>query len=174
MFWKREGESKSMHTYYFFHRWKCFSLLGVVHTHQGQYEDMPEVLCETEIVCCFVSSCWRLVVLFAFVSLRVSANINYRVDGSSMTAALAHLGERQTEVHLSPAYHAISGGTVFDPQKRHLFCFCEQGLCTVVLEMVSVLARSLSFCSLDWLEITVSVEVIVHTGCWKAAHFRQW
>jgi hypothetical protein len=38
-------------------------------------------------------------------------------------AALAHLGERQTEVHLSPALHAISGGTVFDPQKRHLFCF---------------------------------------------------
>jgi len=33
-------------------------------------------------------------------------------------AALAHLGERQTEVHLSPALHAISGGTVFDPQKR--------------------------------------------------------
>jgi hypothetical protein len=39
-------------------------------------------------------------------------------------AALAHLGERQTEVHLSPAYYAISGGTVFDPQKRHLFYFC--------------------------------------------------
>ena len=38
-------------------------------------------------------------------------------------AALAHLGERQTEVHLSPALHAISGGTVFDPQKRHCFCF---------------------------------------------------
>ena len=38
-------------------------------------------------------------------------------------AALAHLGERQTEVHLSPALHAISGGTVFDPQKRHRFCF---------------------------------------------------
>jgi len=40
-------------------------------------------------------------------------------------AALAHLGERQTEVHLSPASHAISGGTVFDPQKRQfLLPFC--------------------------------------------------
>jgi hypothetical protein len=36
-------------------------------------------------------------------------------------AALAHLGERQTEVHFESCKInlAISGGTVFDPQKRH-------------------------------------------------------
>jgi len=41
------------------------------------------------------------------------------------SAALAHLGERQTEVHFeSPCYYnAISGGTVFDPQKRHIQVF---------------------------------------------------
>jgi hypothetical protein len=61
---------------------------------------------------------------FAFVSPAFAA-IKYNVVAkTSMKAALAHLGERQTEVHLSPALHAISGGTVFDPQKRHLFCFC--------------------------------------------------
>jgi hypothetical protein len=49
--------------------------------------------------------------------------IMHQVDCCFHQAALAHLGERQTEVHLSPALHAISGGTVFDPQKRHCFCF---------------------------------------------------
>jgi hypothetical protein len=34
-------------------------------------------------------------------------------------AALAHLGERQTEVHFKSRITANSGGTVFDPQKRH-------------------------------------------------------
>jgi hypothetical protein len=35
-------------------------------------------------------------------------------------AALAHLGERQTEVHFChPLSNESSGGTVFDPQKRH-------------------------------------------------------
>jgi hypothetical protein len=48
-------------------------------------------------------------------------------------AALAHLGERQTEVNFCPflsRYKKYSGGTVFDPQKRqfcfawwHAFCF---------------------------------------------------
>ena len=33
-------------------------------------------------------------------------------------AALAHLGERQTEVHFKSRITANSGGTVFDPQKR--------------------------------------------------------
>ena len=61
-----------------------------------------------------------------------------------MKAALAHLGERQTEVHLSPALHAISGGTVFDPQKRHFFCFLVSlqqeiiGLVRVVLVLLSL------------------------------------
>ena len=39
-------------------------------------------------------------------------------------AALAHLGERQTEVHFMSRIKLHSGGTVFDPQKRHSFCFC--------------------------------------------------
>jgi hypothetical protein len=38
-------------------------------------------------------------------------------------AALAHLGERQTEVHFMSSIQLHSGGTVFDPQKRHLFLF---------------------------------------------------
>ena len=41
-------------------------------------------------------------------------------------AALAHLGERQTEVHFKSRITANSGGTVFDPQKRHSTPhFCE-------------------------------------------------
>lgn len=35
-------------------------------------------------------------------------------------AVLAHLGERQTEVHFGRSC-AVSGGTVFDPQRRHNF-----------------------------------------------------
>jgi hypothetical protein len=35
-------------------------------------------------------------------------------------AALAHLGERQTEVHFKSRITANSGGTVFDPQKNFL------------------------------------------------------
>jgi hypothetical protein len=37
--------------------------------------------------------------------------------------ALAHLGERQTEVHFGCHTCAVSGGTVFDPQKRQDFFF---------------------------------------------------
>jgi hypothetical protein len=39
----------------------------------------------------------------------------------SHQAALAHLGERQTEVNFCPSclVQEYSGGTVFDPQKRH-------------------------------------------------------
>jgi len=58
-------------------------------------------------------------------------------DGRHESAALAHLGERQTEVHFESPYHShtISGGTVFDPQKRQLSmfllpCFCSLQLYT--------------------------------------------
>jgi hypothetical protein len=44
------------------------------------------------------------------------------LEPSSSQAALAHLGERQTEVNFGPflsPHKKYSGGTVFDPQKRH-------------------------------------------------------
>jgi hypothetical protein len=43
----------------------------------------------------------------------------YLDPASIKYAALAHLGERQTEVHFKSRITANSGGTVFDPQKRH-------------------------------------------------------
>jgi hypothetical protein len=46
-----------------------------------------------------------------------------RLDCSIDKAALAHLGERQTEVHFMSSIQLHSGGTVFDPQKRHSFLF---------------------------------------------------
>ena len=42
-----------------------------------------------------------------------------KAAGITSTAALAHLGERQTEVHFRSQI-TISGGTVFDPQKPQI------------------------------------------------------
>jgi hypothetical protein len=64
----------------------------------------------------------------SFVLATFAVMLFDEIDRSTMKAALAHLGERQTEVHLSPAYHAISGGTVFDPQKRQFLWFCSRDL----------------------------------------------
>jgi hypothetical protein len=50
--------------------------------------------------------------------------MNFHIQ-SQKQVALAHLGERQTEaIRLGGKlwfYRTISGGTVFDPQKRHFF-----------------------------------------------------
>jgi hypothetical protein len=84
------------------------------------------------------------------ISAADQANKLFVISGSSMKAALAHLGERQTEVHLSPAQYAISGGTVFDPQKRHLFYFGSQGSYTVVSITVRSFRESASCCFAQW------------------------
>jgi hypothetical protein len=51
-------------------------------------------------------------------------DIDYILQNTIDSAALAHLGERQTEVHFMSRIQLHSGGTVFDPQKRHSFLFC--------------------------------------------------
>jgi hypothetical protein len=52
-------------------------------------------------------------------SLDITCILRMHID----KAALAHLGERQTEVHFMSRKQLHSGGTVFDPQKRHSFLF---------------------------------------------------
>ena len=88
-----------------------------------------------------------------------------RLGDNITKAALAHLGERQTEVHfMSRIIHVHSGGTVFDPQKRHSFCFCSWRACSCNSRL------SHSFC-LDHVCQTCKLHVCrspVHHHCKRA------
>ncbi|KAK8214784.1 hypothetical protein M8818_002367 [Zalaria obscura] len=67
----------------------------------------------------------------------------------SIQAALAHLGERQTEVKLRfLAFCAVSGGTVFDPQKLHFLHFQSALFCSVLAKCVVCLELACCECML--------------------------